>query len=203
MCRYGELALKGKNRAIFENKLVDNLRNSLKSKSIKAMIEKVRGRIFIYTEDTKAIDVIKNNFGLISISPCITCKSTPEDIKSAVMEYSDRAIMMLRPKTFRMTTKRIDKSFPKKSNEMDILLGDSVDDSLEVDLKNPDLNIGVEIHDKTFIFHERISCYGGLPLGITGNVAVLMEDDKSIAAAWLLMKRGCTILPFVLKEKQF
>lgn len=202
LCRYGELALKGKNRALFENCLVDNIRNALKICAIDADVRKVRGRIFIDTEDTQAITLLTRTFGLISISPCVTCDSVPGVIQEKVVVYSRIVIGQLRPKTFRMTTKRIDKTFPKTSNEMDILLGDSVDDSLEVSLKDPDLNIGVEIHDKTYVFHERIPCPGGLPLGITGKVAVLIKDEQSIAAAWLMMKRGCEVITFLLKDHE-
>ncbi|MFC1741262.1 THUMP domain-containing protein [Nanoarchaeota archaeon] len=207
ICRYGELALKGKNRNLFENRLVNNIRICLEKNSIDADVEKIRGRIFVFTKDESAADALKNVFGLVSLSHAIIAESDIEDIKTKTIAYAKQALDAAQTnnqaiKTFRITTNRVDKKFTKSSHEMDIILGDIVGDTyqLKARMKHPDLNIGVEIHKKTFIFHEKIDCFGGLPLGISGNVVCMIENEQDIAAAWLMMRRGCDIFPVSFSE---
>jgi len=202
ICRYGELALKGKNRHMFEQRLVDNIRDCLEKNSIDGDIKKVRGRIFVFTSDQDAIKSLRDVFGLTSISPSVVSTAEPEMIRDEVVKYVRNTVDVSRKITFRITTKRTDKDFPKTSNETDIMLGDAIANEFgfDVNLKNHDLNVGVEIHNKAFIFHEKLPCHGGLPLGITGKVACLIEDDAGAAAAWLMMKRGCNILALARKK---
>jgi thiamine biosynthesis protein ThiI len=202
ICRYGELALKGKNRHLFENRLVDNINDCLEKNSITADVQKVRGRIFVFTDDNASLTCLKNVFGLVSLSSAVVIDNVPQAIQEKVIDYVKKIKESETINTFRITTKRPNKEFPKKSNEMDILLGDAVNEEFgfKVKLKNPDLNIGVEIHDKTFIFHEKIPGFGGLPLGITGKVVCLIEKEKDLAAAWLMMKRGCAAFPVSIQD---
>lgn len=197
ICRYGELALKGKNRFMFEDRLVYNIRDCLNKNRIEAEIKKVRGRILVFTNDLKALSVLPDVFGLVSVSPAVVADSLPEAIKERVIDYVRDAVRQGKPTTFRISTKRTNKSFPLSSNETDILLGDAVGDmfNLKAKMKGADLDVGVEIHDNAFIFHETIPCFGGLPLGMTGNVACILENDAGLAAAWLMMKRGCIVFP--------
>lgn len=202
ICRYGELALKGKNRHIFEDRLVNNIHICLAKHDISADTKKIRGRIFIFTSDEKALSALKNIFGLVSISPAIVSENLPQIIEKTVIDYVDDIIQSKKINTFRISTRRANKVFLKSSNEMDIFLGNAIGDrfKLKAQMKDPDINIGVEIHDKTFIFHEMISCYGGLPLGSSGTVACLIEGDAGAAAAWLMMKRGCKIIVLTRKK---
>jgi thiamine biosynthesis protein ThiI len=200
MCRYGEIALKGRNRSLFEKQLVRNIRACLERNSILADVKPVRGRIFLFTQDTDALKHLRHVFGLVSISPAVVCDSTPKDIERAVLDYTADIIRSSAPKTFRISAKRIDKRFSKSSGDMDILLGTAVGEKfgLKAMMKGADLDIGVEIHSSTYIFHDILPCHGGLPLGISGNVACLIEKDQDLAAAWLVMRRGCNVFP-VLK----
>ena len=195
--------MKGKNRFMFEDRLVYNLRDCLNKNSITAEIKKVRGRIFVYTSDSAAVSSLKNVFGLVSLSPAVVVESLPDAIKEKVIDYAGSVVKHEKPTTFRISTKRTNKKFPKSSNETDIFLGDAVGNTfnLKAKMKGADLDVGVEIHEKTFIFHKTIPCFGGLPVGITGNVVCLIEDEKSLAAAWLMMKRGCIVFPLGRKEK--
>lgn len=201
ICRYGELALKGKNRNLFEDRLVSNIRVCLNRNGIDAKIKKVHGRIFVFTEDQSALTHLRHIFGLVSISPAVAAEADIDKISAAVLEYAKSAITK-DTKTFRMSSHRVNKKFPKSSNELDVLLGSLVNEKfgLKVSLKEHDLDIGVEIHDTAFIYHEKMDCPGGLPLGISGNVACLIEDEKGIAAAWLVMRRGCAVFPVLLKD---
>ncbi len=195
MCRYGELALKGKNRGLFESRLVHNMKDCLKKNNIESEVERVRGRIFVHTDDEGALECLKRVFGLVSLSPAEIVENDEHKITEKVIDNVSR-VDVSKIKTFRITTRRTNKKFSKKSGEMDILLGDAVNEKFGfgVDLTTPDLNIGVEIHDKTYIFHEKIECFGGLPLGITGKVACLIRNENDLLAAWLMMRRGCEAL---------
>ena len=201
ICRYGELALKGKNRNLFENKLVQNMGDCLSKNQISAKIEKVRGRIFVFTSDKTATDHLKRVFGLVSLSPAVYVDNNIENIKQETLSYIQNIPEIKKTKTFRISARRPNKKFSKSSNEMEILLGTIVEKqfNLKVKLKKPDLDVGVEIHDRTFIFHKRVSCFGGLPLGISGKVISLIRNNDDITAAWLMMKRGCEIIT-VAKE---
>jgi len=203
ICRYGELALKGKNRGLFESRLVSNIKDCLKRNNISGRVEKIYGRMFVFTEDAKILSVLKDVFGLVSISPAISVENDVDRITSEVLDY----VRSLNPKgkSFRITASRTDKDFPKKSQEMAVLLGSAVVDEfgLKVDLHNPDIEVGVEIHNKTFIFHEKVACFGGLPLGITGKVVSLLRDENDVAAAWLMMRRGCFVFPVAFKNFDF
>ncbi|MBW2972349.1 hypothetical protein KY359_04905 [Candidatus Woesearchaeota archaeon] len=193
ICRYGELALKGKNRSLFENRLVSNIRDCLKKKGIDADVRKIRGRIFVHTTNKAATRCLKNIFGLVSLSPAVVSKSLPKSIEQKLIDYVKEVTSKNVFHTFRITTRRGDKSFSKTSNEMNVLLGDAVPENLgmNVDLVKPDLNLGVEIYDNTYIFHETIQCFGGLPVGMSGRVACIVKKESDLAAAWLMMKRGC------------
>jgi thiamine biosynthesis protein ThiI len=201
ICRYGELALKGKNRGLFESKLVSNIQACLKRNGVSGKVTKIYGRMFVFTEDKKALSCLKYVFGLVSISPASSVECDVEKIKVKVLDYV-RDLKLDRGKSFRITATRTNHSFPKKSQEMAVILGDAVVDefSMKVDLHTPDLNVGVEIHDKAFIFHEKVECFGGLPLGITGRVVCLVEKERDLAAAWLMMKRGCSVFPVAFKD---
>ena len=185
ICRYGEIALKGKNRGLFEKRLVRNIKVCLERNSILADVKQVRGRIFIFTAEPEALKHLKQVFGLVSISPAVVCDSTPDDIEQAVLDYVRDIVKQSAPETFRISSKRIDKRFSKSSGDMDNLLGAAVGEmfGLKAKMKGADIDVGVEIHGSTFIFHEVLPCHGGLPLGISGNVACLIEKDQDLAAA--------------------
>ena len=82
ICRYGELALKGKNRNLFEKRLIKNMKDCLQRNKLVGDIINIRGRIIINTTNANIIDYIKNIFGLVSISPAVVCSLDFDEIKS-------------------------------------------------------------------------------------------------------------------------
>jgi len=194
ICRYSEIALKGKNRDIFEKSLVHNLNVCIRQNKISGEVKRIRGRIFVLTKDAKALSVLKDVFGIVSISPAVSCDNDIDAIKTTVI---DSVSGMKGIKTFRISSKRTNKDFPKSSHELDVFLGDAVNERFgwKVDLTKSDLDIGVDIQDRAYIFHEKVACFGGLPVGVSGVVACLIEKEQDLAAAWLMMKRGCSVYP--------
>ncbi len=195
ICRYGELALKGKNRCMFEKRLVSNIEDCLKRNNIVGEVTKTYGRMFVFTQDERALLFLKDVFGLVSISPAISVENDIEKISKAVLDFASD--FKGKVKSFRITAKRSNKDFEKTSQDLAIILGEKVFEALKikVNLHNPELEIGVEVHNKTFIFHEKIAGFGGLPLGMSSRAICRVESERDILAAWLFMRRGCSIFP--------
>jgi len=201
LLRLGEIFLKGKNRSLFENKLVDNVKKITGIEDVK----KLRGRLVINYFPNHYL--LKRVFGLVSYSPVIKVEKDVEKIKKNVLkvlnDYFDKELNT-KLKTFKIETKRSDKSFPIKSPEMNVLVGKYVEENsnFEFDFNKPSVNLGIEINqDATYLFLETISCFGGLPTGVEGKVLLLVEHEASLLAGLLFMKRGCTILPVAFAGK--
>ncbi|HII16143.1 MAG TPA: hypothetical protein HA362_07600 [Nanoarchaeota archaeon] len=186
--RYGELALKGLNRGSFEQQLVLNIKDCLKKNHIEfSAVKKVRGRIMVYSADD--CKCLENVFGIVSISPALETEAGMETIKQEALKHYTAG-------TFRISTQRIDKGI-SGSLDMNREIGQYVVDNsgAKVSLKSPDVDIGVELFNKkAYVFNRTIKGPGGLPIGVTGTVAVLIEDQNAIKAAVMMMKRGCRII---------
>jgi tRNA uracil 4-sulfurtransferase len=187
--RYGEIALKGLNRTFFEAKLVKNIK-----KQVGGKVWRKWGRIYaeVAPED---VDKLKNVFGIVSYSPGIETELSYEDIQDKIMNlgldgYDNNT-------RFRVSCQRLQKVF-EPSTEVAKKVGSfiNVNFGFKVDLTNYDINVRIEISsDKAHIFKEKISGSGGLPVGVAGNVECKIDSNKALVASYLLMKRGCRIVP--------
>ncbi len=195
--RYSEIGLKGKNRIIFERKLMKNIEKQLKNQGYESKVTRIHGRIFVETDAPEKL--LKNVLGISSVSRAIESSLDIDDIFNAIKKIiKDKNFS-----SFRISTQRIWKEFQYKSMELNAILGKMVKEAFNksVDLENPDLDIGVEIYkDRALVFTERIYGFGGLPVGIEGKVISLMSGGiDSPVAAFLMMKRGA--LPIFLHFK--
>jgi adenylyl- and sulfurtransferase ThiI len=205
--RYGELALKGDNRNVFEFKLLDNISDQLKRAGFSGKVERIRGRFFVKVADKDlktSLDILTKVFGVVSVSPSRRVPSTVDDIVSVsekmVSDFlSDKGVKKDFP--FRVTTKRINKDFPKTSMDLDAYVGGKLLDKfpLKVSLSRPPLVVGIEIYKDTFVFTESFAGPGGLPVGVSGDVAVSIDGDFGLLSAYLVMKRGCS--PFLFSKE--
>ena len=191
LVRYGEIFLKGKNKYIFENKLISNIEKITGKK-----IRKLRSRLVMdfFVDHGK----LRRVFGLVSYSPAVRVGKDVEEIKKAALE-----LVRGRKGKFRVETNRADKTFPIKSPDFNPLIGKFVGETLgiEGDYKNPDYILNIEINQEgAFIFVDNIKCFGGLPTGVEGQVLLLIEDEASILAGLLFMKRGCSVTPIALSS---
>jgi adenylyl- and sulfurtransferase ThiI len=193
LLRYGEIFLKGQNKAFFEKKLFDNLKILTGISKIK----NIRGRLITdYFPDHHKLTKV---FGLVSYSPAIKVEKDFEAIKKKSAE-----LLIHEKGTFKIEPKRSDKRFPLTSPEINVQLGKYIEahTDLTFDGINPKHILGVEINqDGAYLFSEIIYCHGGLPVGVEGRVAALIENDTDILAALLMMKRGCNICPFGFKAR--
>lgn len=195
LIRFGELSTKGKNRKDFINRLYSNVKYMLRDFS-SLQYRKAYDRIYIKLngEDHEAIsEKLKKVFGISSFS---FTEKVPSDIESIsdtcfrIAEESDQ-------KTFKIITKRHDKSFPMRSDDINRAVAGRIlrNTDLKVDVHDPELAIRVEVHrDDTYITSAKIPGAGGYPAGINGKVLLLLSGGiDSPVAAYQLMKRGLQV----------
>lgn len=186
LVHYGELALKGKNRSLFEQKLMDNIK-----KSVGGRIYRLQGRLVVESDD---IESLRNVFGISWFAPAFRVEKKIESIKELVLsKVGERAKNVA---TFGVIVKRADKSFPYSSVQFADIIGKEIVDkfNLKVDLKKPELSVYIEIADEVFVYFEKISGLGGFPVGVSGKVLCLFSGGiDSPVAAYLMMKRGCEV----------
>lgn len=197
LVHYHELALKGRNRPFFEQRLVRNLRAALKDlRGVR--IEPLTGRIRIDLPDHAEWDTIKSRISRVfGVANFLLAHSVPRNLESLKQAVGD-AVAGLSFMTFRITTKRADKRFPLTSIEVNRQLGAHICalTGKRVSLDDPDLTIHVEVLDReAFYSVQREPGPGGLPVGISGKVASLISGGiDSPVAAYRMMKRGCRAL---------
>lgn len=195
LLRYGELFLKGKNQPLFGKKLMENIKKIAGINEVK----KIRGRLILsYFEGHQKLTQV---FGLVSYSPVVKTGKNLESIKQVAFE-----LLGQKKGTFRVETQRSDKQFPLTSPEINAEVGRYIEENnkhLEFNFKNYDFLLCVEINQEgAYLFLEKIPCGGGLPTGVEGKVLLLVEEEASLLAGLLFMKRGCAVIPLGIKEKK-
>jgi len=213
VCRYHEIATKGHNRSMFENKLINNIRTLAEYDGIKDItLQRIRGRIFLRklknaefteTELEQIKDVLSRSFGLESFSPVAECDPEPEKLFAAAVASAKTAIEK-RLETasvvrFRTRARRSNKAYPLISQQIEIemasRLHDIFGDRIKIDLDDPELTIGIEVREQmALIFHETFRGPGGLPVGTNSDVLALLSGGiDSPVACHMTMKRGCHV----------
>ena len=199
--RCGEVALKGLNKPYFERMLVDRIKRVLK-KHDGSEVKRHEGLIFVRAgkelDSDQIVADISRVFGVASISPAVETASDMEEIGQAAVDYMLQLIEKKGIKTFKVDAKRADKNFPVKSPDIarqigaKVLIGCKV---LKVDVHNPDCLLFVDVRkDKSYIYEQKISGFGGLPLGTNGKGMILLSGGiDSPVAAWMMAKRGMLI----------
>ena len=198
LVRYGELALKSPGvRDEWEKQLIKNIRETQPGG---CKVSRDRGRIWItgnlYPERLGKV------FGIVSFSPCRTCSLGK--LKTELVRYMSD----LRPTgSFALRVRRTG-NHTFSSQECARELGESVRAAfpdLLVDLTNPGITVQIEIRDdRCYLYHEVFPGPGGLPLGVEGIlVALLSGGIDSAVAIWMMMKRGCRIVPVFIDMPPF
>ncbi|MEJ2732782.1 MAG: tRNA sulfurtransferase [Anaerolineae bacterium] len=208
LLRYGEIGLKGKNRKFFFRKLRRNVRRCLQGHGIEGKVWQEGQRIYLQTDELEsAVEAVQRVFGLVSLSPVYEVPANPEAIVQEGVMVAQRAGLDA-GRTFRVRARRADKSFPLISPEIERQVGEAIvlATGARPDLsKEAQVEIGVEVQPgRALIFGETIAGPGGLPLGSQGRVVALLSSGiDSPVAAWLMMKRGCGVIPvhFIILSK--
>lgn len=189
LIRFNEIHLKGGNKKYFTKLLLNNIKYALKD--IDCKIENIQNRIVVrdYADEDEIINTLKFVFGIHSISPAVEIESDVELIKYYISKIQIS-------KSFKCDVNRADKSFPIKSNDFNADLGEIIlnnNNEAHVDIHNPEITIHVDIREngKTFIFHEIIYTYSGLPLGeFRDGLLLLSGGIDSPVAGFCMAKRG-------------
>jgi tRNA uracil 4-sulfurtransferase len=191
LLKFGELALKGRNRPLFVEALERNLRRA--AEGLGPLEVRHRGGVFVVTGGEPQDELVRRCLALPGVSvvqPGLRCERDPTAAVDAAVE-----LLRDRPgRTFAVRARRRDKRFALRSIELARLIGDAVRVrlGLEVDLSNPDLELFVEVdHRELLVSAERLRGAGGLPVGSSGKALVLLSGGlDSPVAAYRAMKRG-------------
>jgi thiamine biosynthesis protein ThiI len=193
LVRYGEIFLKGGNRAMFEKALVDNLRRAVQGQG--ARVERTHGRMLVWPGEggaPKLVRALERVFGVSSVSIAKVVAREPEAIYAAAVEAARG-----QSGTFKVEARRADKRFHPASPELAKVAGGRIVDALglPVDLHNPQFTVGIEVgFEHAFVFAGQAPGPGGLPCGVSGRVELLLSGGiDSPVAGYLMMKRGCSV----------
>ena len=194
---YGELSLKGKNRGQFERMLRNRIHKSLNGYNHELVDDLSKLHVMVDSNDMdEVIEKLKKIFGVIGLNPSARIGSEDEEIKAKVLEVANYAYEQ-GARTFKIAVNRSNKGFEKKSMDYARELGAHVliNSSFEkVQMKDPDVQINVDIRRNVYVYTERIKTYGGLPIGSTGKGLVLLSGGiDSPVASFMMAKRGMRI----------
>ncbi len=197
LARLGELTLKGNNIKEFENRLVHNTRKYLES--VKARVSLRAGRMYIEcpNESCAAVEcTLTHLIGITGWAKTHVCEKTLESIKQAVMIEALKA-KQEGAKTFKIETRRAEKSFPLSSYEISCEAASEVFDQniLSVNVHNPDLTIRIEIRERCFVYSDAQKGCRGLPVGTGGKGLLLLSGGlDSPVAGYRMMRRGMKLV---------
>lgn len=195
---FGELFLKGKNRNTFFARAKKNIEKNISGIAYKEIF--IESSILYIRADFDKLDLmipeIQKVFGIIYISKVIECNKDMESIQEACREVLDERADY-EGKTFKVITKRVDKSYPLKSPEISSKLGGFILKNypgIKVDVHNPDLKVYVDIKSKAYVYSKRYKGQGGLPLGSSGKGLLLLSGGiDSPVAGFMMAKRGMSL----------
>ena len=197
LCKLGEVVLKGLNRHSFEMKLMSNIRRRTQRYG-KFKIYSRQSTIYVEpAEETcdlaAAYDACKKVFGIIAIARAVPCPKEKEAIFATAKEYLGPAL--LAAKSFKVESKRSDKSFPMGSIQLSQWVGGALHDAfphLTVDVHDPELTVYLEVReDAAYVHGPAEAAAGGLPIGMGGHaVSLLSGGIDSPVSSYMIAKRG-------------
>ena len=191
MIKYGELTTKKANRKIFINILTQNVEKILKNEDVE--ITKNSVRMFIRCNDAhKIASILQKVFGIHGIVIAYKVNNNIEDVLNKSLEIMDK-----NKHTFKVVTKRADKSYPIHSMDYSRKLGGLIlkNSNFKVDVHNPDITLTVEIRTEgTFVYTDEIKGAGGYPIGVQGKGLLMLSGGiDSPVAGYLTLKRGVNV----------
>ena len=208
---YGELSLKGKNRGQFERMLRKRIHKSLNGFNHELVDDLSKLYVILDNNDMdEVVEKLKKIFGVVGLNPSARVNREDEEIKAKVLEFANYAYEQ-GARTFKIGVNRSNKGFEKKSMDYARELGAHVlinSPFEKVQMKDPDVQINVDIRKDVYVYTERIKTYGGLPIGSTGKGLVLLSGGiDSPVASFMMAKRGMRInfvtfhsFPFTSKQ---
>ena len=201
LIKYADIAIKGKNRYMFEDALVRQIKIALNKCEGKYEISKASGRIYVeYLSDydfDETVGALTKVFGITGVCPVVHVEDKGfEQLASDVTSFIDE-VYPDKNKTFKVNSRRARKNYPLESMEINAKLGEVLLNAfpeLSVDVHNPEIMLNVEIREKIYIYSEVIKGPGGMPIGTNGKAMLLLSGGiDSPVAGYMISKRGVRI----------
>ena len=201
LIKYAEIAIKGKNRYLFEDALVRNIEYQLKNVDGNFTVRKENGRIYVETEGDydydETVEALQRVFGIVGICPVILVEDEGFDrLAEAVVAHVDEAYPD-KHFTFKVDARRARKNYPMTSMELNAALGERILEAFpetKVDVHHPQVMVYVEIRPMINIYSTEIPGPGGMPLGTAGRAMLLLSGGiDSPVAGYMISKRGVTL----------
>lgn len=199
--KYGEIGIKGKNRAIFEDALIHNIVVSLKNVEGKFLVEKEQGRVYVEAQGEfdyeEALTALERVFGIVEICPAVLTEDKGFDVLAdEIIEYIDETYAE-KNFTFKVFAKRARKNYPLDSMTIAREMGGRILEkfpSLQVDVHEPQVSIHIEIRERISFYSESFPGAGGMPVGTNGRAMLLLSGGiDSPVAGHMIAKRGVAI----------
>ncbi|MBQ7676816.1 MAG: tRNA 4-thiouridine(8) synthase ThiI [Lachnospiraceae bacterium] len=201
LVKYGEIGIKGKNRHLFEERLVKQVEFALKDVDGIFKVTRPQGRVFVEAQGpvdkTEVLDALTKVFGVTAIAPCTYIEDTGfDDLAKAVVDYVGEEFAG-KDFTFKVNARRARKNYPMDSMEINAAIGEKLLDAyptLKVDVHNPEVMLHIEIREKINFYASEIPGPGGMPVGTNGKAELLLSGGiDSPVAGYMVAKRGVTI----------
>ncbi len=198
LIKYGEIAVKGKNRHIFEDTLLSQLQNAVRRVEGDFHVSKENGRMYVEAlgdyDFEELMSALTKVFGVVGICPMVRLEDEGFDkLAEAVVAYVGEAYPD-RNFTFKVNGRRARKNYPMTSMELAAALGEKILDAfpeVRVDVHNPEVCINVEIRNHINVYSTEIPGPGGMPVGTAGKAMLLLSGGiDSPVAGYMIAKRG-------------
>lgn len=202
LLKEGEVVLKGLNRRSFEQKLMDNIRRRLRPcGDFTATIQQSVVRIEPKNDEADmdaAFEAMRSVFGIMRLTRAAACEKTPEAMLAKAKEYLHEELSTAR--TFKVESKRSDKSFPLNSIQLSQYVGGELAEvypNLKADMHNPELTVWLEVRESAAYVHGAyVQGAGGMPVGSNGSAVTLLSGGiDSPVSTYMMAKRGLRLIP--------
>lgn len=201
LIKYAEIGVKGKNRYLFEDALIQQIKYALKRCEGEFRIHKTQGRIFVDAltdfDFDETVENLRTVFGISGICPVVYVEDEGfERLGKTIVEYVDR-VYPDKKKSFKVAARRARKNYPLDTMELNREIGAVILEAfpeMTVDVHNPDIMLYVEIREKIYIYSTVIPGPGGMPVGTNGKAMLLLSGGiDSPVAGYMISKRGVKI----------
>lgn len=201
LIKYAEIGIKGKNRYLFEDALIVQIKHALKKCEGAFAIRKTMGRIFVEAQGDfdydETVEHLKRVFGIWGICPVIYVEDEGwEKLCEKVIAYLGE-MYPDKSRTFKVNARRSRKNYPKDSMEINRDMGEAILNAcpqMHVDVHHPDILLNIEVREKIYVYSEMIPGPGGMPVGTGGKAMLLLSGGiDSPVAGYMIAKRGVKI----------
>lgn len=201
LIKYAEIGVKGKNRYLFEDALVQQIRHALKRCEGSFEVHKTQGRIYVDAQTEfdfdETVEQLKTVFGISGICPVVVLEDQGfEQLGRDVVSYIEAAYPE-KNQTFKVAARRARKNYPMDSMEINAEMGGVILDAfpdMSVDVHDPDILLNIEIREKIYLYSIIIPGPGGMPVGTNGKGMLLLSGGiDSPVAGYMIAKRGVKI----------